>query len=121
MRTTDPFFMMIPTTNADLERTGVLLEALAYESMKTVKPAFYDGMLMGKISRDNDSEAMLDIVFTTLQYDLPIALTEVSSRVAEKYIQKGKTDFASYFSSVEEKVQKQIDKVVEAYKANVEN
>lgn len=116
-----PFFMMIPTTNADLERTGVLLEALAYESMKTVKPVFYDGMLRGKISRDNDSEAMLDIVFTTLQYDLPIALTEVSSRVAENYIQKGKTDFASYFSSVEEKVQKQIDKIVEAYRANVDN
>lgn len=114
-----PFFMMIPTTNSDLDRTGVLLESLAYESMKTVKPAFYDNMLMGKITRDNDSEEMLDIVFSTLQYDLPIALTEVFSRVAEQYIQKGNTDFASYFTKIEDKVQKQIDDVIDAYKANV--
>lgn len=53
----------IPATNTELERTGILLEALAAESSKTLIPAFYDLTLKTKLSRDEESREMLDILF----------------------------------------------------------
>jgi len=110
-----PYFTMIPKTNTELDRTGILLESLAYESMQTVKPAFYEINLKGKISRDNDSEAMLDIIFSTLKYDMQIAVAQIHTGVADNYIGTGKTDFASYFTGIEANVQTQIDKLLGSY------
>lgn len=60
----------IPSTNTDTERTGLLLEALAYESRDTVTEAYYDVNLYTKLSRDNASGDMLDIIFATKCYDV---------------------------------------------------
>ena len=109
--------MCILTTNADLERTGILLESMAFESMNTVKVAAYDEMLMGKVSRDNDSEAMLDIINSTLVYDHPIAFTYLNEQITQNYLFKGKTDFASFFTKFESKITKEIQKYTDAYDA----
>ncbi len=111
----NPYFMCILTTNADLERTGILLESLAYESQDTVKIAAYDEMLMGKVSRDNDSEAMLDIINSTLVYDHPIAATYLNEQITKNYIFMGKNDFASYFTKFEARITKDIQKYIDAY------
>ncbi|MBE6657623.1 MAG: hypothetical protein E7604_04175 [Ruminococcaceae bacterium] len=113
----NPYFMCILTTNADLERTGIVMEALAYESVNTVKVAAYDEMLEGKVSRDNDSEAMLDIIYTTLVYDHPIAATYLNTQITDNYMFKGKDDYASFFSKFEKKINSEIAKYLEAYEA----
>ena len=113
----NPYFMCVLTTNADLERTGIVMESLAYESVKTVKVAAYDEMLMGKVSRDNDSEAMLDIINSTLVYDHPIAFEYLNTQVAQNYLFKGKTDFASLFTKNESKIAKEIQKYIDAYES----
>ena len=60
----------IPTTNvADLEMTGVVLEAMASDSAQHLVPAFYDVMLKSKHTRDNESEEMLEIVFGNRIFD----------------------------------------------------
>lgn len=111
----NPYFMCVLTTNGDLDRTGMVMEALAYASIDTVKVAAYDEMLEGKVSRDNDSEAMLDIIYSSLIYDHPVANSIISDTLAQTLIFKNKKDFASYFSKNEAKIQKQIDKYIEAY------
>ncbi|MBQ7983848.1 MAG: hypothetical protein IJ302_09765, partial [Clostridia bacterium] len=62
--------LCIPATNSDPDRTGFLLEALAYESRDTVTKAYYDVSLYTKMTRDNESGEMLDIIFSTKRYDL---------------------------------------------------
>ncbi|MGI6743105.1 MAG: hypothetical protein ACOX4O_05505 [Eubacteriales bacterium] len=109
-----PFFMLVPVTTLDLERTGILMEALAYESMLVVPPAFYDIMLNGKITRDNESSKMLDIIFASLSYSLPVALDILENGVTD-LLWKNKTDFASYFAKYESKILKEIEKMTEAY------
>ena len=61
--------LAVPTT-ANPEVSGAVLEAMAYESRYTLLPAYYDVMLKGKVSRDSDSEEMLNIIFSNMTYDL---------------------------------------------------
>ena len=62
-------FLSIPTVQEDVERTAVILEALAAESRYTLRPAYYDISLKGKHARDEESVEMLDIILTTRIYD----------------------------------------------------
>lgn len=115
----NPYFMCILTTNDDLEKTGMVMEALAYQSIDTVKVAAYDEMLEGKVSRDNDSEAMLDIIYSSLVYDHPVAYDFTNTQLTLK-IFKNQNDFASFFTKNESKIEKQIAKYAEAYN-NIES
>jgi len=63
------YMLSIPITT-DFEFTGLITEALAYESISTVTPAFYDLTLKAKNTRDDESEAMLDIIFSNRNYDI---------------------------------------------------
>ena len=113
----NPYFMIVPVTSPDLERTGIVTEALAYESMLVIPPAFYDIMLTTKIARDNESSKMLDIIFGSLSYYLPVALDILENGVTD-LLWKNSTDFASYFAKNESKILKEIEKMTEVY-ANV--
>lgn len=53
----------IPTTCTDVDRVSYVLEAMAQGSVDTLTPAFYDICLNGKYIRDEESSAMLDIIF----------------------------------------------------------
>ncbi|GHV11439.1 hypothetical protein FACS1894219_02600 [Clostridia bacterium] len=62
--------LVIPQSNRKLEETGFILEALCAEGMYTVRPAFYESTLKGKLLRDDDSEEMLDIILNSRTFDL---------------------------------------------------
>ena len=63
-------FITIPMTSTDLERTGIIIEALSCESKYTLLPAYYDITLKTKASRDEESSAMLDLIFATTVFDI---------------------------------------------------
>lgn len=65
-------FVCIPKNIKDLERTGLVLEVLAYQGKKLLTPAYYEKTLVGKYTRDEESAAMLDIIFATRVFDLGI-------------------------------------------------
>ena len=113
----EAYFMLVPVTNADLDRTGVLMEALAYESLDTVMVAAYDGMLQGIVSRDVESEASLDIIFGNLSYNHPVAFTYTCSNIYTKLF-AGKTDIASSLEKLKPKIEKAIDAANLAYEEN---
>ena len=63
-------FICVPIGQEDPARTGAILEALAAESMYTLLPAYYDIALKGKYVRDEESEEMLDLIFSSKVFDL---------------------------------------------------
>ncbi len=113
----EAYFMLVPVTNADLDRTGILMEALAYESLDTVMTAAYDGMLQGIVSRDTESEASLDIIFGNLSYNHPVAFAYTCSNLYPKLF-AGKTDIASSLEKLTSKIEKAIEDANQAYEEN---
>lgn len=57
--------LTVPITNTDLSRTGTILDALSYESCKSVLPVYYDKAISQKGLRDDDSIEMLDLINST--------------------------------------------------------
>ena len=62
-------YMAVPSTTRDLMRTGIILEALCAESRKSVMPVYYESVLKTKTARDDESGAMLDIIFSGRNYE----------------------------------------------------
>ena len=62
-------FMAIPVTIRNPDMVGAVVEMLSYETGNEVLSAYYDVLLDGKLARDTDTHAMLDILFSTLVYD----------------------------------------------------
>lgn len=63
-------FICVPLVNSDIQRTGILTEALAYYGEKDITPALYDVTLKGQSARDSESSGMLDIIFENIVYDI---------------------------------------------------
>ncbi|MBQ3954795.1 MAG: hypothetical protein II680_02820 [Clostridia bacterium] len=112
-----PYCENVPITAGDPERTGYILETLAWASQDTVVPAFYDVTLNGKVTRDTESGPMLDIIFNSLSYPSQVAFEQCDTQVTDM-IWAGKTDFASYFAKCGKVIQKAIDKAIKSYEEN---
>lgn len=106
-------------TNTELERTSIILEALACESKYTLQPAYYELNLKGKYARDTESEAMLDIIYdnTNTLYDLAEIYNfgDFTGIIRRIPTHDGSTDYASLFEKYEAKMQKDIDKIIANY------
>ncbi|MBQ9429337.1 MAG: extracellular solute-binding protein [Clostridia bacterium] len=63
-------FLCVPVINKDLDRTGIILEELAYQGKKMMTPAYYEKTLVGQYTRDEESAEMLDIIFSSLVFDV---------------------------------------------------
>ena len=73
LQTVNPYVgtvVVVPQSASDLERIGIFLEALSAESRKVLLPAYYDIMLTNKLTRDEESLEMLDIIFSNRVYDV---------------------------------------------------
>jgi hypothetical protein len=111
----------VPVTS-DPAYVSTILEVLAAESVNTVSTAFYDRCLDGKIMRDEESSAMLDIIFENKIFDMGLIFGIGTFK--DKIInleKKGSTDIASLFASIEKVSQKNLEKLLEDYEALAEN
>jgi len=63
---------IIPVTLAGdaLARVGAITDALAAESKYTLIPAYYETQLKTKLTRDDDSAEMMDLIFANRRFDL---------------------------------------------------
>jgi hypothetical protein len=106
--------LSVPST-ADPEASSAVLEAMAYESRYTLLPAYYEVMLKNKISRDSDSEEMLNIIFGNMTYDLG-GIYDFGGIVGELmyHTMTFKRTMASFYEKNESKANKDIEKLVTA-------
>lgn len=59
----------IDTLASDYEYLGTILEALAIESAKTVRPAFYNSALKNRYSMDANTAQIIDIIMEGRRFD----------------------------------------------------
>ena len=111
-------FFCMPMGTADPEMSTILAEALACESKYTVTDAYYDVNLKTKAARDEQSAAMLDIIFETRVYDLGWyyqfgGYNEAVMNLVR--LNQKEQEFTSMYTKKEKLAQKAVDKVNTAF------
>ena len=71
---------VIPTTCGDSEMIGDIMDGMANLSMYSLTPAYYDQTLIGKSTRDEESEPMIELILATRNFDLGIIFDTGSIR-----------------------------------------
>lgn len=112
--------MCIPTVAQNTELIGMASELLAYESLTTTMPAYYDILLTGKFARDEESVEMLNIIFSSIVYDSGMNYFGFDSGFMALFymipfmIGRDKsTDLASYYKANEKTAQRMLDRLIE--------
>lgn len=103
----------ISLTGEDLDRTAIVLEALNSHSTNTVLKAYYDVSLTTKISRDEETGKMLDLIFDTLVFDSSIVygIANINTSIYQMAASNN-TDIASYYNKSKKVFEKTIDKMI---------
>ncbi|MBQ3861845.1 MAG: hypothetical protein II779_15080 [Clostridia bacterium] len=63
-------FYTLPVSSPDPDSAAYILETIAYASHFDITPAYYDVCLKAKYSRDEESSAMLDIIFSSYRLEI---------------------------------------------------
>lgn len=110
------YVLPVTSSDVDIERTAYISDALAYYGRKHILPAYYDLCLTRKYVRDDESSAMLDIIFKSSVYDQG-AVYNFGSFVnfLETKIQSNSIDFASAYAKYESKIIKDIDSLNQTF------
>ena len=108
-------FFCVPNGQKDVERTGIITEVLASESYELTE-AYYDKTLKGKTTRDEESSAMLDIIFANRVYDLGwyFQFGGYNEGVMNQFRQY-KNEFSSMYKATEKAANKVIERTNEAF------
>ena len=114
-RVVDGWIYCVPSYAPNLERTSVVMEALAVESKNITVPAYMDTALRTKYARDDDSQDMLDIIHANRTMDL--GDTFYMDPVRNIYVDVFRAKKDNFASAVEKKtssVDKQLQKANDA-------
>jgi len=109
-------FMVLPQTTPDLNKTGIIVEALSAMSYKYCIPAYYDVLMGVKLTRDLDSVEMLDLIYKTCVFDPGRNYIEGDPMQYAflTLLQSKSTDFVSYYEKNAGKTQNMLDKFYNA-------
>lgn len=104
---------VVPMTNSHLDMTGAILEALNCESANIVTPAYYEVALKTKVSRDEESAAMLDLILENRVVDLGDTLLcgDVRDGFIFSMFKSNKRDIASEVQKKEKVLNKKFEKM----------
>ena len=99
----------IPKCSMDYDRLGIIFEYWAYESSKTVMPAFYEITIKTKRVPDEKASAMIDVIKDSIRYDL----TEIYNGEVPPVVYKGYAtgNFASAWKAGERVIQRKLDSI----------
>ena len=113
-RIIDAWINVAPVNAPDLNRTIVILEALAVESKNYVIPAIYDNEIKNKGIRDEDSLEMLEIIENTRTLDFGDTVWQGAIRGdLIEAVKNNKSNFASLIASKKNIVEKTINTALE--------
>jgi hypothetical protein len=108
--------MMITVPEDERENVGILMEALSFDSQQKLIPIYKDKLLKTRFASDEDSRAMLDIIFNTTVSELGINVFEdiVSVPLIQAIYMPKKDVIASTLSgmtSVRTEISKMLEKI----------
>jgi hypothetical protein len=97
-------------TAGEPEKVGAALELMSYYSYYNIYDDFYEVVIQGRGTRDEESRRMLDLIFSTRTYDLGVVYDPngFSDKVL-RYTAKGDTNLASFIAEWEPKLKTAMD------------
>lgn len=108
--------MAVPMTVGNTEKVGIIIEALSYDSYKNLVPIYYDTIITTKFTRDEESGAMLDIIYNSRVFDFAYVYDNWNLAFAFSTMLDAKTEnFTSYYEKKEKVEIKQLEKVLALY------
>lgn len=111
----------IPVTVSDPELCGMVLEDMAYQSMRTVKPTYFDVLLQGKVLRDDESLVSLNIIYNSYYSDFGFFTTSVNIDPLgdlRTYAEENRRDYVSRIERKQKAYTKYLEKFIDAYREN---
>ena len=108
--------MVIPTTHSNLERSGIIMDAMAYLSTKDIIPVFFDVTMSQKQLRNTESIEMLQLIRDTQFLDIGnvYGVGNQLNNLINSALDAGKSDtVASSIEKNEANVQDAIEKLIE--------
>lgn len=94
----------------DTYKTSIIVEALAAYGQQILTPAYYEGQLKSRTARDEESAAMLDIIFEQRSYDLGVFFNWGSAYTS---LQSVDANPAVLYTSLQKSINKSIEKSLE--------
>ncbi len=108
--------MAVPKSIGNPEKVGAIIEALSYESYVSLVPVYYDTVITNKMSRDEESGEMLDIIYNTRVFDFAYCYDNWNLSFAFSNLLNAKSNnFTSKYEKSEKLEIKQLEKVIEVY------
>ncbi len=109
--------LLVPKDSPHVERVGYVLDTLGAESKNELTPAYYEQYLKSKGARDDESEDMLDLIFSSLTYDIGYlydfgGMGGLTLSLVDNY----NPDLASAYAGIADKVVTEIDATVKSFK-----
>ena len=106
---------VVPKGGSDLERTSAILEYMCSVSTDTLIDAYYDVTLQRKVSRDDESAEMLDIIFDSYTSDIGLTYEIGGLRDLIQNMMKASSDtVVSTLASKKESVMSAAEKLYDA-------
>ena len=103
----------VPLTCSDPELTGFMMEALCYQSYELVRPALCENLLKQKVSRDEASAQILDLILDNTYLDLNGLYNFGTSCTFVGECIVNEKEFVSGLEKLEKKIQADIESISE--------
>lgn len=105
-------FMGIPKT-ADAERSAKIADVLSAESLYTVRDAYVENSIKYKYARSDEDTEMINLILDSRVYDIAVIyqLGGLSLALEQRYYE-GKSDIASFYATMKDKVEKEVEDFV---------
>lgn len=105
--------LVIPSTNQEEIMTSYIIDSLGAESKNYLTPAYYEKNLKSRVSRDDESSACLDIIISTLTYDMGYLYVPQSGALIRDLCNNKSTDFASKYAGQAAAMDKELETIME--------
>lgn len=103
-------FFCIPSSAANPEKSGAVLDALAYYGAELLTPSYYEKTLTGQYFRDEDSAATLELMAATRAYDIGLYVQPANINKQLIFLfREGSKSFASTFDSYADAAKKALE------------
>lgn len=108
----------VPSNCSDPDLVGAFIEAMNYESYKTVTPAYFETALKSKYLDENADAEMYDIIVAGKCFDPAVIYSNYTGNLSwiSRMIFRQKVSFSTYYASIEASAKEKLTEVSEKLK-----
>ncbi len=117
-----PCGVAIPRTATDIELSALVMEAMAFLGEEIIRPAVYDTTVQGRLTRDEQSSKMLEMIYADIYYDFNHSFNfGDSNELLRAYVVNDTGNalingrgFASSYTMIEKVAEKELETLIKA-------